>query len=119
MNNISSVGVDIVNIPRFRTTIDKWGEKFLKRIFTEEELIYCFKRKNPFPSLAVRFAAKEAFLKAYRGESVRYRDIEVAVDDMGKPFYRLKGMPVQQASVSLSHERDYAVAVVVIEGGAK
>lgn len=113
----SGLGIDIINIERLKRAIERWGDKFLKRIFTSDELSYCFKRKNPYPCLAVRFAAKEAFIKASTSGGHRYRDIEVVIDETRGPVLFLKGRKIS-ALVSLSHERDYAVAVVLTNPGS-
>lgn len=112
----SGIGIDIINIERFKRATERWGEKFLKRIFTSEELSYCFKRKNPYPCLAGRFAVKEAVIKASNTEGLSYRQIEVRIDEKKKPVIFLRGKKLSSL-VSLSHERDYAVAVVVMNEG--
>src|SRR3990167_597679 len=61
---ISGIGVDLVNIPRMRAVIERWQERFLARVFTEQEIAYCRARRDPAPHFAARFAAKEAGLKA-------------------------------------------------------
>lgn len=66
---IYGIGTDIVEIGRIRDAADKWGERFLKKIYTEKEIAYCYGKKDPFPHLAVRFAAKEAFIKALTNDS--------------------------------------------------
>ncbi len=116
MEPLPGLGIDIISIQRIKKATERWGDKFLKRIFTDNELTYCLKRKNPYPCLAVRFAAKEAFVKAYEGQTPRYRDIEVVMTEKGKPSLVFQGRALP-ARVSLSHERDYAVAVVIMEGG--
>jgi holo-[acyl-carrier-protein] synthase len=116
MEPLPGLGIDIISIPRIKSAAERWGDRFLNRIFTDNELTYCLKRKNPYPCLAVRFAAKEAFVKAYDGKAPRYRDIEVVMTEKGRPSLVFQGMAFP-ARVSLSHERDYAVAVVMVEDG--
>lgn len=65
---IVGIGTDIVEISRIKNAVAKWGERFLRKIFTENEISYCYKKKDPFPHLAVRFAAKEAVIKALSTE---------------------------------------------------
>jgi len=64
---IYGVGIDIVAVKRLRDAHEKWGMRFFERIYTRKEIDYCFSKKDPFPSLAVRFAAKEAVIKAIGG----------------------------------------------------
>jgi holo-[acyl-carrier protein] synthase len=121
---IHGIGIDIVRVERIKEAVGTWGGKFLRRVFTENEIAHCYEKKNPFPSLSVRFAAKEAMIKALgsRG-SVGFRDIEVLNDAYGKPSVLahgeldnvLKRNSVRQAYLSLSHEQDYAIAFVILE----
>ena len=112
---VYGVGVDIVNIPRFRKALERWGERFLERIFTERELGYCFSKKVPERHLAVRFAAKEAVLKALR-HSLRFRDIEVLNHKNGRPCLRVEGLDdTYRINLSLSHDGEYGIAQVVVE----
>ncbi|MEE8443065.1 MAG: holo-ACP synthase [Dehalococcoidia bacterium] len=116
------MGVDIIEIERIGTTVERWGERFLRRIYTGGELAYC---RGRTPQLAARFAAKEAVMKALgtgrRG--VDWRDIEVVRRRGGRPAVQLQGrafkvaerMGVTQVALSLSHSRDYAVASVMLE----
>ena len=61
---ISGLGIDSVQVDRIKKASKRWGKSFLRRLFTDRELDYCFRHKNPYPSLAARFAAKEALIKA-------------------------------------------------------
>lgn len=119
----TSVGVDIVEIQRISRTLSRFGERFLRRVYTEAELAYC--RGKP-ARLAARFAAKEAVAKAlgvgiFRRGGVYWRDVEVTRDHRGKPGIRLYGSAGERArqegftswALSLSHSREYAVAMVV------
>ena len=117
-----STGVDIIEIERVRHVLDRYGQRFLKRVFTEGEIAYC--RGRP-ANLAARFAAKEATMKAL-GTGVRgvgWRDIEVVRSESGAPSVKLHNraeqrairLAVREISLSLSHSRDYAVAFVVAE----
>lgn len=116
------VGVDIVEIPRIAAAVQRWGDHFLLRIYTAQELL--FARGRP-PQLAARFAAKEAVMKALgtgrRG--VSWREIEVVRQQGQAPEVRLHGRAATRAAtiglssltLSLSHSREYAVAMVVGE----
>ena len=113
-------GVDIIEIPRIKAVADRYGARFLRRIYTEGEVAYC---RGRAPQLASRFAAKEAVMKALgtgiRG--VRWRDIEIARKPGGPPTIVLHGTALARAerlglghlAVSLSHSQEYAVAFVV------
>jgi len=113
-------GVDMVEISRIRSVAERYGERFLRRIYTEGEAIYC---RGRMPQLASRFAAKEAVMKALgtgvRG--VKWRDIEVVRQTGGPPMIVLHGTARARAKrlgidclvVSLTHSKDYAMAFVV------
>ena len=115
-----TTGVDIIEIERIRQALERWGQRFLNRIYTEGEISYCQGRAQ---NLAVRFAAKEAAMKAL-GTGVRgvgWRDIEVVRASGGAPSIRLHGralaraqkLGVKDLALSMSHSRAYAVASVV------
>ncbi|MCL5022486.1 MAG: holo-ACP synthase [Nitrospirae bacterium] len=121
---IYGIGIDIIKVERMREAVERWGERFLRRVFTDDELARCFAGKDPYPSLSVRFAAKEACIKAIGSrESAAFRDIEVVNDEHGKPGIAPRGRLTEffernalgKAHLSLSHERDYGIAFVVIE----
>ncbi|NWF52260.1 MAG: holo-ACP synthase [Nitrospirae bacterium] len=123
---IYGIGIDIVNIERMKRAVEKWGNRFLERVFTEMEISYCYEKRNPFLSLAVRFAAKEALIKAVGSiNSISLKDIEVVNVDGGKPILRLRGKfneffqmhKIEKVHLSLSHEYDYGIACVVLEQG--
>ncbi|MFZ5995970.1 MAG: holo-ACP synthase [Nitrospirota bacterium] len=117
---IYGIGTDIIDIERLRHAVQRWGDRLLHKIFTDHEIAYCYRRKDPIPSLAARFAAKEAFIKAL-GKAVPFHDIEVANKETGKPFInfnsRLKKYigSALACHVTLSHERGYAIATVILE----
>src|SRR5207245_2299169 len=82
------LGVDLVEIARIREILERHGERFLARVYTEAEVAYCRTHREPAPSLAARFAAKEAAFKVLGtgwGEGVRWRDVEVVRDPRGAP----------------------------------
>ncbi|XDD42083.1 holo-ACP synthase [Leptospira sp. WS60.C2] len=119
-----SVGNDIVENERIRELLQKHGDRFLKRVFTEDEVEYCHKHKDPVPFLAGRFACKEAVIKALDlepGQVADMREIELAGTNFGKKtlvihgktekFFREKGFT--GSSVSISHADHYSTAVVV------
>lgn len=121
---IYGIGIDIIKIERMRVAVERWGSRFLKRVFTENEIAYAYSKKDPYPSLSVRFAAKEALIKAIGSEiPVSLTDIEVMNYGSGRPFIKVNGnlgaffdrKSLRTAHLSLSHEREYGVACVVIE----
>jgi holo-[acyl-carrier protein] synthase len=119
------IGIDLVENDRIRGVLERFGDRFLDRVFGEAERSLCMARKDRVGCLAARFSAKEALLKAFgvgmRG-GVRWRDIQVLKDDRGAPYYELSGKALEllrnrRAEVSLSHGRDYSVAVAFVYGG--
>lgn len=122
---IWGIGTDIVDIKRIEEIIKKYPESFLEKNFTLREISYCESKKDSFSSYAARFAAKEAFSKAlglgFRG--FRLKEVEVSLDDKGKPQIFLngsareiaKGLGIEKIHLSLSHARKQAVAFVVAE----
>lgn len=121
---IYGIGVDIVEIDRIRDAVDRWGERFLRRVFTEHEIAYSYKKKEPYLPLSVRFAAKEAFIKAISAEiHLALNEIEVINREGGQPFIEVKGRlktffeerSIRRVHLSMSHERKYGMACVVVE----
>lgn len=110
---IHGIGIDIVHIPKFKKAVERWGERFTNRIFTQSELIYCGKRRFSEQRLAARFAAKEAFLKAF-GERKKFSEIEVVNNSDGKPCIKIADCKLR-TSLTLSHDGDYCVAHVILE----
>ena len=119
-------GVDIIEIDRIKKALEK--ERFIERVYTNYEAVYCnSKAAGKYESFAVRFAAKEAVLKALGTgiwrDGISFTDIEVSNDSSGKPEIRLYGqaeakfqqLGATSISISLSHSRNYAVAMVVVE----
>ena len=121
-----SVGVDLVEIERVEKTLERYGDRFLRRIYLDREIEYCMRKSRPGPSLAARFAAKEALFKAAaplapKGERLRLRwkQAEVYRGSSGPPTLNLTGSYRDVAegkhlSLSLSHSKTHAIAVVAI-----
>jgi len=117
---IRSVGIDIVEICRIENMLHKWPERFLKRVFTPAEQAYCLAKSNAAMHLAGRFAAKEAVLKVLGTglRDVKWTEIEIMRDELGKPQVRLNGkahmlacrQEISAVLLSISHSRAYAVA---------
>ena len=124
--NILGIGLDATDIPRIGATFTKYGERFLQRIFTDGEIAYCTRRRNPVPHLAGRFAAKEAAMKALgtgHSRGVLWKDIEV-VRVFGPPQLRLHGgaaaraerMHVRSSLLTITHSDALAMAQVLLLG---
>lgn len=112
---IEGVGVDIVSHRRIKRVLERYGERFLKRVMAESELEELRKRADVVGFVASRWAAKEAVVKAL-GCSVSYRLIEVLKDEK-RPWVRIEGID-KKIHLSLSHEKDYSIAFAVVEGSS-
>lgn len=122
---IIGIGVDIVDVARMERVIFRWQEKFLTRVFTGEEIRYCNNRKDPAQRFATRFAAKAALIKALfeKSDLPDYSEIEVG-QEANRPAVRLSGraeqvakqLGVQKIHLMVSHDGNYGVANVVLEG---
>ena len=122
------IGTDIVKVSRIAKLLERHPE-FAEKVFTDLEIEYCRSRPSPAQSYAARFAAKEAVMKALgtgRDGQVNWRDIEVLRAAEGVPQLKLHGLALQRmetlgadsALLSLSHEKEYAVAFVLLAGKA-
>jgi holo-[acyl-carrier protein] synthase len=123
---ILGIGTDLMEIARIQKSIARFGDRFLQRVYTPSEIHYCSQKKNAAESLAARFAAKEAGAKAL-GTGISYGiswlELEVTREPSGKPSLQLSGraaaraqaLGVTRISLSLTHSRDMALAVVVME----
>ncbi len=127
---ILGVGIDLVEVARIRQGVAREGDGFLDEFLTSGEIARCRARRDPFPSYAARFAAKEALGKAL-GTGVQgtmsWHDLEVCAGERGAPFLRLTGNAeaaaaargVESIHVSLTHDGAHAAAVVVLEGSSR
>lgn len=123
--NVRGIGVDLVRISRMREVIERWQERFLARVFTEQEIAYCRRRRDPVPHFAARFAAKEAGLKAL-GTGLRlgvsWRELEVRRERGGPPRLELSGRSREiglerggrRMLLALTHDGDYALAQAML-----
>ncbi len=122
---VFGIGVDIVETVRIQSSIDRFGDRFLRRVFTQGERGYCSSMPFPARHYGARFAAKEAVSKAFGtgiGRQVGWRDVEVGRKETGEPFILLHGsaaelagaVRVLEALVSLSHSDNYAVASAIL-----
>ena len=123
---IQGIGIDLVENERIEKIITKWGQNFLQRVFSEEEINYCGRHIQASIHYGARFAAKEAFLKALGigiGMGVKLREIEVVHDDQGKPDLSLRDgaqLQIEQKQIkkihlSLTHTKKYSTAIVLLE----
>ncbi|MFH1829934.1 MAG: holo-ACP synthase [Pseudomonadota bacterium] len=123
---IIGIGVDLIDVRRFESIIFRWKQRFLRRVFTDNEIRYCNTKKHPAQRFATRYAAKEAFIKALfpRGQKgVRLKDIEIDQRE-NRPVVNLSGTmksladerKIKDIHLMVSHDGDYGIANVVLEG---
>jgi holo-[acyl-carrier protein] synthase len=124
---IYGIGVDLVQVARVAAALERHGDRFLNRIFTPKEIGHCRGKARAASMLAMRFAAKEAFSKALgvglRQDGIRWREVEVVPNSMGKPEFAVTGRAAQLCQeagitgmhLTLTDENDQALAVVVLE----
>jgi holo-[acyl-carrier protein] synthase len=123
---VLGLGTDLMETRRLQESIDRFGERFLERIFTAGEIAYCSRKKNAAESFAARFAAKEAGAKALGtgiSRGVSWKEFEVRREVSGQPTLHLSGraaelarvMGIRRFQLSLTHSRELAMAVVVAE----
>ncbi|HVU44808.1 MAG TPA: holo-ACP synthase [Terracidiphilus sp.] len=122
-------GIDLVEIKRIEHSVNRYGERFLHRVFTPSEQAYCLRKRQSAESFAARFAAKEAGAKALGtgiSQGVNWLEIEVTREPSGRPGLQFHGraaeiaarLGVIRASLSLTHTGELAVASVVLEAAA-
>ncbi len=110
-------GTDIIEVDRIANAISRWGDDFLKHVFTDQEIAYAKKHRFPDQHFAARFAAKEAVLKAIGENSdISWKDIEIINQHNGKPscIFHNKNFN-QKILISMSHTKKYAIASAIIE----
>jgi holo-[acyl-carrier protein] synthase len=126
LSMIVGTGIDIAEVPRIRLSIERFGLRFLERIYTPREMQYCDSKANRVERYAARFAAKEAAMKALGtgwNHGVRWRDCEVVRMPGGRPSIAFHGkagefaarLGVKNAALSLSHTEEQAIAQVILE----
>lgn len=124
---VRGIGIDVVKVERIVDSLERFGERFEKRLFTPDELAYCRTHKDPIPHLAARFAAKEAFFKAIGtglSNGVGWKQAEVLQRGGRQPTLRISGVALERfqslgctsSHISLTHDGGLAIACVVIEG---
>ena len=125
--SVLGIGVDLVECARIQRSMDRFGDRFLHRVFTDGEIEYSMSMKFPARHLAARFAAKEAVSKAFGtgiGKAMGWRDIDIRKKPSGEPFLVFSGPAeafavergVISALITLSHTEHHAIACVVLEG---
>jgi len=112
---IRGVGIEVVDVARFRAAMERWGERLTERLFTRAELEYCSSQRRPEVHLSARFASKISLFKAL-GRTMRFTDVEICRTDDGRPCVRAVGLDDRLSiALSISHERGLAVAGTIVE----
>jgi holo-[acyl-carrier protein] synthase len=125
--SIIGIGIDLVDCARIENSIERFGKRFLQRVFTAGEIAYSQSMKYPARHLAARFAAKEALSKAFGtgiGKSMGWRDLDVQKKESGEPFVVLSGGAEKMARergvdkiwITLSHTEQSGMATIILEG---
>jgi holo-[acyl-carrier protein] synthase len=119
---VNSLGIDVVEVKRVKILMEKWGDRFLHRVFTPLEIAHCNSKKTPEQSLAARFAAKEAILKAIGtglSQGISWTSMEIVSDKNGAPIAKL-GKRIKdkigdkKILISMSHTKEYAIAQAIL-----
>jgi holo-[acyl-carrier protein] synthase len=124
--SVVGLGIDMIECERIEHSLERFGTRFMQRVFTEGEIAYCQSMKYPARHFAARFAAKEALSKAFGsgiGKAIGWRDIDVRKKESGEPFVILSGgassladeCAIRTVLISLTHTNRHAVAVIVLE----
>jgi holo-[acyl-carrier protein] synthase len=124
---ILGTGIDLAEVPRVRASIERYGDRFLRRVFTAKEIAYVERKANKYERYAARFAAKEAGMKAIGTgwrNGIRWQDFEVANLPSGRPTLSFHGVAAEYArqlgvtsvQLSLTHTADLGMAFVILEG---
>jgi holo-[acyl-carrier protein] synthase len=113
---IIGTGVDITEVRRLKQAVEKWGDEFLGRVFTDKELKNARSRASIYQHLAGRFAAKEAVFKAAGDKDLSWKDVQILNDKEGKPYCEILSSKLKKMRVhiSISHVKTYAVASAVV-----
>jgi holo-[acyl-carrier protein] synthase len=120
---VIGIGIDIIEIERIKNSIEKFGDQFLNKVFTENEIEYCISKGNKYQHFAARFAAKEAVSKAFAtgwNKNFNWRNVEIINEPSGMPAVNLKGnlqdflYPDKELKISMTHSRDNAACVAII-----
>ncbi len=122
---IVGLGIELVDLARFETLLERYGDRMRAKLFTESELEYAARKARDGESLAARFATKVAARRALRAPALRWQDIEVVRDRRGPPTLRLAGAArsaarragVSNIAVTLTHDATWCVGQVILESG--
>ena len=123
---IIGTGVDIIEVARIKRLLEKHSPRFEEKIFTADEILYCRSRAEPGIHFAARFAVKEAVMKCLgtgMDQGIAFREIEVVNEDTGRPAIRMHGkgkelfsrLKIESIHISISHEKNYAIAQAIAE----
>jgi holo-[acyl-carrier protein] synthase len=124
---IESVGIDIIEVHRIGEAIERWGDRFLQRVYTPWEINYCQNKHDPQQSFAARFAVKEAVLKTIGtglDKGIRWTSVEVVNTELGAPTVRLgeriqKLIGNKRIIISMSHTHEHAIASAILVDNGK
>lgn len=120
---VLGIGIDIIEIKRIKKSVDRFGDRFLKKIFTAIELEYCLKKKNKYQHFAARFAAKEAIYKALSNDTKEvysWQDVEIYNEVNGLPKVKFYGTLKdylnhgKELKISMSHSDNYVTCVAIL-----
>tara|TARA_X000001036_G_scaffold419335_1_gene439072 strand:+ start:11323 stop:11688 length:366 start_codon:yes stop_codon:yes gene_type:complete len=118
MQTMYSVGTDIIEVERVKTLIDKYGDRFLNKIFTSNEITYCESHKNPSIHFAGRFSVKESIKKAASFncdiDRMKFNQISIITDKNGRPYVDCKYFPLDNIDVSISHTQTHAISIAIL-----
>ena len=118
MNNFHP-GVDIIDVDRIKSSIEKYQDKFLTKVFSKEEQDYCNSKPNPFIHFSGKFAAKEAVMKAVfnskKLSSIGFKDISIINDKNGAPTVFIHGNSEKNINISISHTNEQAIAFAILK----
>lgn len=120
---VIGIGIDIIEIDRIKESVEKFGDRFLNKVYTQKELDYCLKKKYKYQHLAARFAAKEAVYKALAtgwNQDASWQNIEILNEPNGMPIVTLHGKlnrflhKGRDLKISMSHSRDYVTCMAIV-----
>jgi holo-[acyl-carrier protein] synthase len=120
---VIGIGIDIIEIDRIKQSVDEYGDRYLQKVYTPDELKYCLSKKNKYQHLAARFAAKEAIYKAISSNwnsELSWQDMEIINAPNGMPEVKFKGnlekflSNEKSLKISMSHSRDYVACVAIV-----
>jgi len=120
---VIGIGIDIIEIDRIKKSVDEYGDQYLQKVYTPDEIKYCLAKKNKYQHLAARFAAKEAIYKAISSNwssEFGWQDMEIINAPNGMPEVKFKGnlekflSNEKSLKISMSHSRDYVACVAIV-----